>query len=121
MAEQLKSTSGFTDDIDKKVSEIEKKKTTRTCRNCSNEMPRQKRVCINQACRVKLKAAENKLSGEDILGTALLEPVRQGNHSFKEHEVVLTVGDASDEVASIVSEMSAVCEDVKVEWDHVPT
>ena len=121
MAEQYSSNGAYTDDIDKKVGEIEKRKTTRTCPNCNTEMPRQKRVCINQACRVNLKAAESKLSGEDILGTALLEPVHQVNPSFKEHEVVLTVRDDSDVLASVVSEMSTVFEDVKVEWDHVPT
>ena len=121
MAEQYTSNDAYTDDIDKKVGEIEKRKTTRTCTNCNTEMPRQKRVCRNQACKVNLQAAESKLSGKDILGTALLEPVRQVNHSFKEHEVVLTVRDDSDELASVVSEMSTVFEDVKVEWDHVPT
>lgn len=74
VAEQYKSNDDYTDDIEKKVSEIEKRKMTRTCPNWNTEMPKQKRVCINQACRVNLKSAESKLSGEDILGTALLEP-----------------------------------------------
>lgn len=107
------------DGIDVKVGEIEKKKTTRTCPNCATEMPKQKRVCINQACRVNLKAAENKLTGEDILGTALVEPV-QRSHSFKENEVFLTVEDFP-ESAPVAPKLTTSEGQAKVEWEHVPT
>lgn len=122
VAEQYKSTdNSYMDDIDKKVDEIEKKKTTRTCPNCATEMPKQKRICINQDCRVNLKAAESRLTGEDILGTALVDPVFRAR-SFKENEVIFTVDDIPTSSAEdVVSKVTTTCKDKTVEWEHVTT
>ena len=84
-------------------------------------MPKQKRVCINRACRVNLKAAKNKLSGEDILGTALIEPVNQSSCRFKESEVAFVdIGDDSDSHA-FMSKVTSVHKGGKFEWEHVPS
>lgn len=111
--EQYKASDSYKDDIDVKVGEIEKKKTTRTCPNCATEMPKQKHVCISQACRVNLKAAESRLIGEDILGIALIELVQHPS-TFKETEVVLTVEDLP-ELEEVVTKVATPRKEAKVE------
>ena len=65
VSQQRKKDDGtFSDDIEAKVEEMETKKNTRTCPNCHTVMPKQKRKCVNPQCRVDLKAAEEKLTGE---------------------------------------------------------
>lgn len=81
-------------------------------------MPKQKRKCVNKDCRVDLKAAERKLTGEGILGTALVEPLKHYNYRFRENEVVIKVQDCSEDQA-INQEIKTVHEDALVEWEHV--
>ena len=65
--------------MDLKVDELKRKAEFRVCPNCKTEMPKSKRKCINANCQVNLNAAEMELTGEDIIGTALVEPARQFN------------------------------------------
>ena len=83
------------DDVDAKVKEISLRENSRVCPHCATVMPKTKRKCINKECRVDLKAAERKLTGEDILGTALVEPVKKYHYRFRENEVVMKVDDSS--------------------------
>lgn len=96
--------------------EVTLRENSRVCPNCATVMPKTKRKCINTECRVDLKAVERKLTGEDILGTALVEPVRKYHYRFKENEVVMNV-DAS----CLHQEVKTVHEEFVVEWSHVPS
>jgi len=104
------------DDVDAKVKEINLRENSRICPNCATVMPKTKGKCINTECRVDLKAAERKLTGEDILGTALVEPVRKYHYRFKENKVVMSVDDSC-----LHQEVKIVHEEFIVEWSHVPS
>ena len=77
VSEQMAEGEAFKDDVDLRVEEINIRENSRVCPNCKTVMPKQKRKCVNKECRVDLSAAERKLTGEDVLGTALVEPVKQ--------------------------------------------
>ena len=106
------------DDVDVRVQEILQRENSRVCPNCGTTMAKQKRKCVNKDCRVDLKAAERKLTGEDILGSALVEPLKHYNYRFRENEVVIRVQDGTEEQA-INQEIKTVHEDALVEWGHV--
>ena len=95
VSEQMVESGLWKDDVDLRVNEINLSENSRVCPNCETVMPKTKRKCVNKECRVDLKAAETKLTGEDILGTALVEPTKKYHYRFKENEVVMAVGDSS--------------------------
>ena len=104
------------DYVDFKVTEINMRKNSRVCPNCEMVMPKTKRKCINKECRVDLKAAEIKLTGKDILGTALVEPTKKYQYRFRENEVVMAV-----ENSSLCQDVKTVHEEFVIEWSHVPS
>ena len=116
MSEQMVEDGSLNDDVDAKVKEINLRENSRVCPNCATVMSKTKRKCITTECRVDLKAAERKLTGEDILGTALVEPVRKYHYRFKENEVVMNVDDSC-----LHQEVKTVHEEFVVEWSHVPS
>ena len=82
VSEQMVAENALWKDyVDFKVTEINMRKNSRVCPNCEMVMPKTKRKCINKECRVDLKAAEIKLTGKDILGTALVEPTKKYQYS----------------------------------------
>ena len=78
--EQTTADGSWTDDIDLRVADMRSKEGMHVCPVCNTSMPKTKRKCINQDCRVSLKSAEQEASGTDILGTALIAPVRSFQH-----------------------------------------
>lgn len=76
--EQTNSEGSWPDDIDMRVAEM------RVCPVCNTSMPKTKRKCINQECRVSLRSAEREANGTDILGTALVAPIRTYHHRVHE-------------------------------------
>ena len=119
MSQQRKKEDGtFSNDIEAKVEEMERKKSTRTCPNCHTEMPKQKRKCVNPECRVDLKAAEEKLTGEDILGTALVAPLKQYNYRCKENEIVIDANDVEGEQCLTQQKVTRY-EQFHIEWTEV--
>lgn len=116
VSEQMTEGGRFKDDVDLRVEEINIRENSRVCPNCKTVLPKQKRKCVNKECRVDLKAAERKLTGEDVLGMALLEPVKKYLYRFKENEVVMSVGDFD-----VQPELKKVHEESLIEWSHVPS
>ena len=114
VTEQMIESGLSKDDVDLKVKEINLRENSRVCPNCATVMPKTKRKYVNKECRVDLKAAERKLTGEDILGTALVEPVKKYHYRFKENEVVMNVEDSS-----LYQDVKTVHEEFVVEWNHV--
>ena len=108
--------TALNDDVHVKVKEINPRENSQVCLNCATVMPKAKRKCINTECRVDLKAAERKLTGEDILGIAIVEPVRKYHYRFKENKVVMNVDDSC-----LHQEIKTVHEEFVVEWSHVPS
>ena len=47
-------------------------------------MPKTKCTCINPGCRVSLELAEKQATGTDLLGKALVPPVRTFQHQLHE-------------------------------------
>lgn len=92
--EQDVTVDGCEDDTDGKVKEIERKKAP-----------------TKEEVYTQLKSAEAQLSGEDILGTALLTPVRQ-----KVTEVVFEE-DAERTTKTVVTRYK----DFNIKWSHVPS
>lgn len=82
--EQTTSDGRWTDDIDLRVAEMQSKDGMRICPMCDTSMPKTKRKCVNKDCGVNLKSAEKQASGTDILGTALIAPVRTFQHRMHE-------------------------------------
>ena len=74
----------WTDDIDQRVTEMQSREGIRICPVCNTSMPNTKRKCVNKDCRVSLKSAEKAASGTNILGTALIAPVRTFQHRVHE-------------------------------------
>ena len=117
VSEQMVAENGlWKDDVDFKVTEINMRKNSCVCPNCEMVMPKTKRKCINKECRVDLKAAEIKLTGKDILGTALVEPTKKYQYRFRENEVVMAV-----ENSSLCQDVKTVHEEFVIEWSHVPS
>ncbi len=84
------------DDIDERVSSIEAQIGKRVCPMCGTMMDKKKRKCVNAGCRVDLKQAEERLNGTDVLGTALVAPVRKFTHRFKETTVGFTIEEGGE-------------------------
>ena len=82
--EQTTSDGRWTDDIDLRVAEMQSKDGMRICPMCDTSMPKTKQKCVNKDCGVNLKSAEKQASGTDILGTALIAPVRTFQHRMHE-------------------------------------
>lgn len=82
--EHTKANGEWKDDIDARVEELSAKEGMRVCPVCNTTMPRTKRKCINADYLVSLKLAEKQASGTDILGTALVAPVRTFQHRLHE-------------------------------------
>ena len=76
LKEQNKVNGEWKDDIDLRVEEIKANDGKLVCPVCQTRMERTKRKCVNPDCRVSLKAAEKQVQGSDILGTALIAPIR---------------------------------------------
>lgn len=102
------------DDVDVPVQEILQRENSRVCSSCGTTMPKQKRNCVNKDCRVDLKAAERKLTSENILGSALVERLKHYNYRFRDNQVVIRVQDCTEEQA-INQEIKTVHEDAIVE------
>lgn len=81
---QTTSDGRWTDDIDLRVLEMRSKEGMRICPMCDTSMPKTKRKCVDKDCGVNLKSAEKQASGTDILGTALIAPVRTFQHRVHE-------------------------------------
>ena len=76
LKEQNKVNGEWKDDIDLRVEEIKANDGKLVCPVCQTRMEQTKRKCVNPDCRVSLKAAEKQVQGSDILGTALIAPIR---------------------------------------------
>ena len=92
------------------------RKNSRVCPNCEMVMPKTKRKCINKECIVDLKAVEIKLTGKDILGTALVEPTKRYQYRFRKNEVVMAV-----ENSSLCQDVKTVSEEFATEWSNAPS
>ena len=75
LKEQTKVNGEWKDDIDLRVADIRANEGRRVCPVCQT-MERTKRKCINPECSISLEAAEKQVQGSNILGTALIAPVR---------------------------------------------
>jgi len=115
LKEQTKTDGEWKDDIDLRVAEIKAKEGMRVCPVCQTTMERTKRKCVNPDCRVSLKAAEKEVQGTDVLGTALVAPVRQYRHRVKETQYGFEIDD-NEEGHVIVKENVSECHD---EFQHV--
>ncbi|XP_067021906.1 uncharacterized protein [Acropora muricata] len=93
LKEQTKTDGEWKDDIDLRVAEIKAKEGMRVCPVCQTTMERTKRKCVNPACRVSLKAAEKEVQGTDVLGTAIVAPVRQYRHRVKQTQYGFVIDD----------------------------
>ena len=89
--EQTLRDNCWKDGVDEKVEKIQEHLGKRVCPVCGSIMDRKKRKCVNEECRVDLKKAEDRVSGSDVLGTALVAPVRKYNYNIKETTVGFTV------------------------------
>ena len=117
LAQQHKKVgSSWSDEIDERVSSIEAHIAKRVCPVSSTIMDGRKRKCVNADCRVDLKQAEERLNGTDVLGTALLAPVRKFAHQFKETNVGFTI-EKGDEIACS-EEVEGSCNN---ERDDIPS
>lgn len=84
---------------------------------CQTTMEWTKRKCINPECRVSLKAAEKQVQGSDILGTALIAPVRCYQQRVRETQFGFTI-DENEEGHAFLKEKLSECRD---EFQHVPS
>ena len=106
----------FIDDVDRKVADLKEKENTRMCPSCGTRMEKQRRKCVNNNCGVALNAAERELSGEDILGTAIIEEPRKQMFQRKETMVAMSV-DEEDRIHQTLHSRQFV----EIEWSHVPS
>ncbi|KAJ7369562.1 hypothetical protein OS493_038057 [Desmophyllum pertusum] len=82
--EQTTSDDSWANDIDLTVAEMQSKEGIRLCPVCITSMPKAKRKCINQECRVSLKIAKKQANGTAVLGPASIAPVRSFHHRMHE-------------------------------------
>ena len=115
LKEQTKTDGEWKDDIDLRVEEMKAKEGMRVCPVCQTTMERTRRKCVNPDCRVSLKEAEREVQGTDVLGTALVAPVRQYRHRVKETQYGFEIDD-SEEGHVIVKENISECHD---QFQHV--
>lgn len=109
LKEQTKTPGGWKDDVDLRVEEIEAKKGRRVCPVCQTVMERSRRKCR--------ESAEKEVQGTDILGTALVAPIRQFHHRVKESHLGFVI-DEKEEAHVVVKEQFSECND---EFQHVPS
>ena len=102
------------DDIDLLVAEMKAKEGMCVCPVCQTTVERTKCKCVNPDCRASLKAAEKKVQGTDVLGTALVAPVCQYHHRVKETQYGFVIDD-NEEGHVIVKENVSECHD---EFQH---
>lgn len=114
--EQTNSEGSWTDDIDMRVAEMQAKEGMRVCPVCNTSMPKTKRKCTNQECRVSLKSAEREANDTDILGTALVAAIRTYHHRV--HETSL--GFQIEEDKAFVYSNEEIWETHK-KWTDVPS
>ena len=76
LMEQNKVNGEWKDDIDLRVDELKANEGRHVYPVCQTSMERTRRKCVNPDCRVSLKAAEKQVQGSNILGTALIAPIR---------------------------------------------
>ena len=117
LKEQTKVNGEWKDDIDLRVADIRANEGRRVCPVCQTTMERTKRKCINPECRVSLKAAEKQVQGSDILGTALIAPVRCYQQRVRETQFGFTI-DENEEGHAFLKEKLSECHD---EFQHVPS
>ena len=117
LKEQTKVNGEWKDDIDLRVDDIKANEGRRVCPVCQTSMERTKRKCINPECRVSLKAAEKQAQGSDILGTALIAPVRCYQQRVRETQFGFTI-DENEEGHTFLKEKLSECHD---EFQHVPS
>lgn len=117
LKEQTKTGDVWQDDVDIRVNDIKAKEGKRVCPVCQTTMDRNKRKCVNIDCRVSLKDAEKELQGSDILGTALVAPIRQYRQRVRETQLGFII-DQNEEAHVIVKEKFSECYD---EFQHVPS
>ena len=87
LKEQTKTGDVWQDDVDIRVDDIKAKEGKRVCPVCQTTMDRNERKYVNLDCRVSLKEAEKELQGSDILGTALVAPIRQYRQRVRETQL----------------------------------
>lgn len=114
--QHTKSDGEWKDDIDARVQEMKSKDGMHVCPVCNTMMAKTKRKCINPDCRVSLKVAEKQANGTDILGTALVAPVRTLQHRL--HETSL--GFRIEENEAFVFSKEELWENCD-EWTDVPS
>lgn len=102
------------DEIDQRIEEINAKEGTRVCPVCDTVMARGKRKCTNGECGVNLKAAEKEATGCDILGTALIAPVRKYEYRFRETQLGFTIDEGHAKVHKEKEFLQCTNE-----WSHV--
>jgi len=117
MKEQTNVNGQWMDDVDGRVQELKEKEGTRVCPMCQTVMEKSRRKCINPVCKVSLKDAEKELQGSDVLGTALVAPIREFRSKVKETRFGFTI-DPNEEASVTVREQVTDCYD---EFVHVPS
>ena len=108
----------LTDDVHSRVRDIQLKEGTRVCPVCQTVMERRKRKCFNQECGVNLKAAEKELDGSEVLGSALIAPVRQNFSQVRETQLSYSVDEDSNMAHVFIDKEYAGTYD---EWSDVPS
>ena len=108
MKEQTNVNGQWMDDVDGRVQELKEKEGTRVCPMCQTVMEKSRRKCINPVCKVSLKDAEKELQGSDVLGTALVAPIREFRSKVKETRFGFTI-DPNEEASVTVREQVTDC------------
>lgn len=96
LKEQNKVNGERKDDIDLRIEEIKPNKGRRVFPVCQTRMKQTKRKCVNPDYRVSLKAAEKRVQGSDILGTALIAPICCYQQRVKETQFGLTIAEKEE-------------------------
>ena len=117
LKEQTQINGRWCDDVDLRVQELKDRADTRVCPACETVMKKTRRKCTNSACKVSLKSAEKELQGSDVLGTALVIPVREYRRKVTETRFGFTI-DPNVETSVTVTEQVSENYD---EFLHVPS
>ena len=117
LKEQTQINGQWSDDVDSRVQELKDRAGTRVCPVCQTVMEKSRRKCTNSACRVSLKSAEKELQGSDVLGTALVAPVREYRRRIIETRFGFSI-DPNEETCVTVKEQVTENYD---EFLHVPS
>ncbi|XP_078607650.1 uncharacterized protein LOC144879762 isoform X1 [Branchiostoma floridae x Branchiostoma japonicum] len=106
----------YVDHVDACVTEKEKKKDWKQCCRCGEEVPKTKRLCPNEKCRVNLKEAEDAANRKDVYGTMVLAPIRKYSYRPKETEISFDVD--SDQTTLIKKDTTVITTE---EYASVPS